>query len=108
MTGRWNEDTRFSAELVGNDPDSELAVLRIGSPGALPYAEFGDSAALKVGQVAIAIGNPLRYSETLTTRANSGFAYPNGFPNAIASCPTLTAAALHIRRAHLLTPVPPS
>jgi S1-C subfamily serine protease len=42
-------------------------VLRIGSPGALPYAEFGDSSRLKVGQVAIAIGNPLGYSKTVTT-----------------------------------------
>jgi S1-C subfamily serine protease len=64
---RLNDDTRFNADLVGNDPDSDLAVLRIGSPGALPYAEFGDSAALRVGQVAIAIGNPLGYSKTVTT-----------------------------------------
>src|ERR1700722_5159700 len=64
---RLNDDTRFSADLVGNDPDSDLAVLRIGSPSALPYVEFGDSAALRVGQVAIAIGNPLGYSKTVTT-----------------------------------------
>jgi S1-C subfamily serine protease len=63
---RLNDDTRFTADLVGNDPDSDLAVLRIGSPAALPYVEFGDSAALKVGQVAIAIGNPLGYSKTVT------------------------------------------
>jgi S1-C subfamily serine protease len=66
ITVRLNDDTRFSADLVGNDPDSDLAVLRIGSPTALPYAQFGDSAALKVGQVAIAIGNPLGYSKTVT------------------------------------------
>jgi S1-C subfamily serine protease len=67
ITVRLNDDTRFSADLVGDDPDSDLAVLRIGSPTALPYAEFGDSAHLKVGQVAIAIGNPLGYSKTVTT-----------------------------------------
>ncbi len=67
ITVRLNDDTRFGADLVGNDPDSDLAVLRIGSPAALPYVEFGDSAALKVGQVAIAIGNPLGYSKTVTT-----------------------------------------
>jgi S1-C subfamily serine protease len=64
---RLNDDTRFAADLVGDDPDSDLAVLRIGSPAALPYVEFGDSSRLKVGQVAIAIGNPLGYSKTVTT-----------------------------------------
>ena len=64
---RLNDDAGTVADLVGSDPDSDLAVLRIGSPGALPYVEFGDSAALKVGQVAIAIGNPLGYSKTVTT-----------------------------------------
>jgi S1-C subfamily serine protease len=64
---RMNDDAGFSADLVGNDPDSDLAVLRIGSPAALPYVQFGDSAALRVGQVAIAIGNPLGYSKTVTT-----------------------------------------
>src|SRR5208283_4326740 len=67
VTARLNDDTRLPADLVGNDPDSDLAVLRIGSPTALPYAEFGDSASLRVGQVAIAIGNPLGYSKTVTT-----------------------------------------
>jgi len=67
ITVRLNDDTRFDADLVGNDPDSDLAVLRIGHPSALPYAEFGDSSRLKVGQVAIAIGNPLGYSKTVTT-----------------------------------------
>jgi S1-C subfamily serine protease len=64
---RLNDDTRFDADLVGSDPDSDLAVLRIGSTGALPFAQFGDSARLKVGQIAIAIGNPLGYSKTVTT-----------------------------------------
>ena len=67
ITVRLNDDTRFSADVVGNDPDSDLAVLRIGSPSALPYAEFGDSSRVRVGQVAIAIGNPLGYSKTVTT-----------------------------------------
>jgi S1-C subfamily serine protease len=64
---RLNDDTRYKADVVGNDPDSDLAVLRIGHPSALPYAQFGDSSRLKVGQVAIAIGNPLGYSKTVTT-----------------------------------------
>jgi S1-C subfamily serine protease len=67
ITVRLNDDTRFSADVVGNDPDSDLAVLRIGSTAALPYAEFGDSSRVRVGQVAIAIGNPLGYSKSVTT-----------------------------------------
>jgi S1-C subfamily serine protease len=67
ITARLNDDTRCSADIVGNDPDSDLAVLRIGSPSALPYVEFGDSSRVRVGQVAIAIGNPLGYSKTVTT-----------------------------------------
>jgi S1-C subfamily serine protease len=63
---RLNDDTRYGADLVGNDPDSDLAVLRIGSPGPLPFVEFGDSSRLRVGQVAIAIGNPLGFSKTVT------------------------------------------
>jgi S1-C subfamily serine protease len=67
ILGRLNDDARLRADLVGNDPDSDLAVLRIGSPVALPFVEFGDSSGLKVGQVAIAIGNPLGYAKTVTT-----------------------------------------
>jgi S1-C subfamily serine protease len=66
ITVRLNDDTRFDADLVGDDPDADLAVLRIGSAAALPFAEFGDSSRLKVGQVAIAIGNPLGYAKTVT------------------------------------------
>ena len=67
VTVRLNDDAGCDADLVGSDPDSDLAVLRIGSATALPYVEFGDSAKLRVGQVAIAIGNPLGYSKTVTT-----------------------------------------
>jgi S1-C subfamily serine protease len=67
ITVRLNDDARFGADVVGNDPDSDLAVLRIGSPSALPYAKFGDSSRVRVGQLAIAIGNPLGYSKTVTT-----------------------------------------
>jgi S1-C subfamily serine protease len=67
VTVRLTDEARCDADLVGSDPDSDLAVLRIGSSAPLPYVEFGDSAKLKVGQVAIAIGNPLGYSKTVTT-----------------------------------------
>jgi S1-C subfamily serine protease len=63
---RLHDDASFDADIVGDDPDSDLAVLRIGSPAVLPYVEFGDSARLRVGQIAIAIGNPLGFSKTVT------------------------------------------
>ena len=57
---------RTAATLVGADPDSDLAVVRIGTPGLVP-ARLGDSSRLRVGQVAIAIGSPYGFQCTVTT-----------------------------------------
>ncbi len=54
-----------SAEVVGCDPDTDLALLRLNSKGH-HAAELGDSAALRVGELAIAIGNPLGLQATVT------------------------------------------
>src|SRR5205823_4158267 len=54
------------ATLIGDDPDSDLAVLRVDVGGQLPFAALGACRPLVVGQVAIAIGNPLGFQHTVT------------------------------------------
>ena len=56
---------RFSAQAIGDDPDSDLAVIRIQGPDLVPAA-IGDSAAVRVGQLAIAIGNPYGFQTSVT------------------------------------------
>jgi len=55
----------FPAQVVGTDPATDLAVIRI-SDGNLPTSELGDSDLLKVGQLVIAIGNPLGFQSTVS------------------------------------------
>ncbi len=55
----------LSAELVGDDPESDLAVLRVSGPPLVPL-ELHESRRLRVGQLVVAIGNPLRFEGSVT------------------------------------------
>src|SRR5437588_725634 len=59
--GRW-----LRGDLVGDDPHTDLAVVRVDGR-SLPTLPFGDSRAVRVGQIAIAIGNPFGFQCTVTT-----------------------------------------
>lgn len=54
-----------TADLIGDDPHTDLAVVRA-SVGTVPHLEFADSARLKPGQIAIAIGSPMGFQQTVT------------------------------------------
>ncbi|MBI3947370.1 MAG: trypsin-like peptidase domain-containing protein [Armatimonadetes bacterium] len=60
-----NDGRTLAADVRGDDPETDLAVIKVDEHG-LPYAEFGDSDSLRVGQVAIAIGNPFGFQTTVT------------------------------------------
>jgi len=57
----------LGARIIGDDPHSDLAVIRLDGSDTLPCAEFGDSTRLRAGQLVIAIGNPLGFQATVTT-----------------------------------------
>ena len=76
-----SDGRKFNADLIGNDPDTDLAVIRIDSTGITP-ASLGDSSKIKIGQLVIAIGNPYGFQASVTAgvvsalgrslRANTG------------------------------------
>ena len=60
-----NDNRTFHATVIGRDPSTDIALLKIDSKG-LPYVRYGDSDQLKLGQWVIAIGNPFNLTSTVT------------------------------------------
>jgi len=65
VSASLTDGRRYPAEIVGDDPATDLAVLRLAAAG-LPHAGFGSSGRLRVGELVIAIGNPLGFQATVT------------------------------------------
>jgi serine protease Do len=61
------DKTRYTAKIVGRDPKTDLAVLKIKADKSLPYVSFGDSSAAQVGDWVMAVGNPFGLGGTVTT-----------------------------------------
>lgn len=61
-----NDDTELKAEVVGRDPKTDLALLKVESEKSLPFVSFGDSDTVRVGDWVLAIGNPFGFGKTVT------------------------------------------
>jgi len=75
----------FKAKVVGTDPDTDVAVIKIDSEKDLPYLELADSDALEVGEWVLAIGNPFGLNHTVTAgivsaKGRSGIRFPDRAP----------------------------
>src|SRR4029434_23300 len=60
-----NDNRTFAAKVIGSDPPSDLAVLKIETQG-LPVLPLGDSDRVRVGDIVLAVGNPLGVGQTVT------------------------------------------
>jgi Do/DeqQ family serine protease len=60
-----NNNKTYTAEIIGKDPNTDLALLKIEETG-LPYITYGNSDEVKVGQWALAVGNPFNLTSTVT------------------------------------------
>ena len=61
-----SDNQQLEARLIGDDPETDVAVVKLDAPGLLPAASLGDSRRLRVGQLALALGSPLGFQRTVT------------------------------------------
>jgi serine protease Do len=67
VTVIFQDDTRHVAKVVGRDPKTDLALLKIDAPQPLPYVQWGDSATTQVGDWVLAVGNPFGLGGTVSS-----------------------------------------
>ena len=61
-----NNNKTYNAELIGADPNSDIALIKIDTDEKLPYLAFGDSDQTKIGEWVLAVGNPFNLTSTVT------------------------------------------
>ena len=61
-----NNNKTYNAQLVGTDPKTDIALIKVEPDGELPYIPFGDSNQLKIGEWVLAVGNPFNLTSTVT------------------------------------------
>ena len=61
-----NDNKIYNAELIGTDPNTDIALLKINTDEELTYTTFGDSDSVKVGEWVLAVGNPFNLTSTVT------------------------------------------
>lgn len=66
LTVTLSDKREFSAIIIGTDPPSDLAVIKIENADNLPVAHLGSSKGLRIGEMVLAVGNPYQLSETVT------------------------------------------
>ncbi|NKE72444.1 DegQ family serine endoprotease [Candidatus Manganitrophus noduliformans] len=74
---RLSDKTKFTGKVVGKDPDTDLALIKIEATKDLPFATMGDSTKIKVGQWVIAVGNPFGLDRTVTVGVVSALGREN-------------------------------
>ena len=61
-----NDNKTYRATVIGSDPSSDIAVLKIETNNKLPYVFFGNSDSTKIGEWVLAVGNPFNLNSTVT------------------------------------------